>query len=182
MATDLREVLAKYGLNEDAMAEIEEAATPDTFRSQLAELGAKAKRADELESRLSSIESAPKRKEALKRVGVDYDAQPKYGRKTLDAIPADRLDDLDFVANYVKEEGFEATLAPEQQTGERSGAEQIVDFTSNAGTGAPVRTGQQAADEAFYADLDRVPDGDKEAIREVLMKHGRLEAPAEATT
>lgn len=178
MADGLREVLAKYGLSEDAQAEIEEAATPDTFRSQLAELGAKAKKADELEARLASIESAPKRKEALKRVGIDYDAQPKYGQKTLDAIPHDKLDDLDFIANYVKEEGFEATLQPDEETPDRSGADQITDALTEMGTGAPVRPASQQADDDFYRDLDAIPDGDREAMREVLAKHGRL-APSE---
>lgn len=175
MADGLRQVLAKYGLNEDAMAEIEEAATPDTFRSQLAELGAKAKRADELESRLSSIESAPKRKEALARVGIDYDAVPKYGQKALDALPVEHLEDLNKVAQYVSEQGFEANLQTDEAPREVSGAEAITNFMTQAGTGAPVRTGQAASEAAFYADLDKVPDGDKEGIRAVLAAHGRLE-------
>jgi hypothetical protein len=33
---------------------------------------------------------------------------------------------------------------------------------------------QKAKDQAFYMELDRVPDGDKQALRDVLARHGRL--------
>ena len=128
---------------------------------------------DELATFKAQVETAPKRKEALKRVGIDYDAQPKYGQKTLDALPADKLDDLDFVAKYVTDEGFAATLQPEQQTGEKSGAEAITDTLTQFGSGQPVRVGAEAAEADFLADLDKVPDGDKEALTEVLKKHNR---------
>lgn len=162
MADGLRAVLAKYGLNEEAISEIEEAATPDTFRSQLAELGAKAKRTDELESRLASIESAPKRREALARVGIDYDAVPKYGQKALDALPTEDLEDLAKVAKYVQEQGFEANIQPEPE-GERSGAEQISEFMAAANVVSTVMQpkSQQAYEAAVAAaetpeDLDKV--------------------------
>lgn len=178
MATDLKEVLSKYvpeHVLDDVAAEVQEAATPDSFRKELGELGAKAKEADALRDELESIKSAPKRKEALKRVGVEYDKQPKYGQKTLDAIPHDKLDDLQYVANFVKEEGFEATLQTEEKPGEKSGAERITDFTTSAGNGAPVQTSDEAKEQAFYADVEKVPDGDKNAMREVLIKHGRFD-------
>lgn len=181
---DIKEVLSQYvpaSVLDQAVEEVTGTEiAPDWFRQQAAELGGAAKERDELKARLESIESAPKRKEALKRVGIDYDAQPRYGQKTLDAIPADKLDDLDFIANFVKEEGFPATVQPQQQQGDRSGAEQIVAFTTDAGTGAPLQTG---SDDDFYRELDAVPDGDKVATRAVLEKYGKVQ-PSEglATT
>lgn len=178
MAEDLREVLGRFvpqAVLDDAVEALKETdIAPEWWRSEMAKVAPDAKEAKELRAELESIRSAPKRKEALKRVGVDYDAVPLYGQKTLDALPADKLDDLDFVAQFVKEEGFEATLSPEQEVQERSGAEEMTHQQTSMGNGQPVRTGQQAADEAFYADLDAVPDGDKEGVRKVLEKHGRL--------
>lgn len=137
MGTDLREFLSKHGLRDDVIEEAVEMAAPEFYRSEIAKVGAKAKKADELENELTSIRSAPKRKEALKRVGIDYDAVPKYGQDTLDSLPHDKLDDLDFVADFVKQKGFEAKVQSEEQTRERTGAEQVAEFASTAGQGPP---------------------------------------------
>lgn len=95
---------------------------------------------DQFASKLEQFETAPKRKEALKRVGIDYDALPKYGQKALDGIPAEDLDNLEKVAEFVQNEGFEANLQTEQEdTGEQSGAEQIVAFDSSMGSGTPAK-------------------------------------------
>lgn len=127
---------------------------------------------DELAAFKQQVETSPKRKEALKRVGVDYDAVPKYGQKALDAIPSEDLDDLEKLAGHVQAEGFEATIQAEEE-GAKSGAEVITDFATST-TGTPVRTSKEASEQAFLADLDTVPDGDKQSLREVLAKHGRL--------
>lgn len=157
MADGLREVLGKYGLSDDAMAEIEEAATPDTFRSQLAELGAKAKKADDLEAELTSIKSAPKRQEAYQRVGLKTDL-PKYARDWLDQnIPLDKLDDLEFIASKVKEGGYEVDLS-QQQPGEKSPAERINEGIAGMGATPPAPEGYEAAVQAANTpeELDNV--------------------------
>lgn len=179
MADGLREALSKF-VPESVLDQAVDAVkttevAPEWYRKDIAEVGAKAKKADELEARLNSIESAPKRKEALKRVGIDYDAVPKYGQEALDSLPADKLDDLDYVAKYVNEKGFEADLS-QQQPQPTSEAERITQATVDLGTGAPVRISQDARQQEFLAELDKVPDGDKNAMNEVLSKYGMTPA------
>lgn len=174
MADQLQEVLSKYvpaGVLEAVAEEVREAATPDSFRKELGELGAKAKEADSLRSELESIKSAPKRKEALQRVGINYDAEKKYGQEILDSIPHDKLDDLDFVAQFVQEKGFDADLSqvtPQPQ----SEAERITQATVDLGTGTPANVSKDARQQEFLDALDKVPDGDKNAMNEVLAKFG----------
>lgn len=127
---------------------------------------------DELAAFKAHVETAPKRKEALQRVGIDYDALPKYGQKALDAIPTEDLDNLEKVAGFVSELGFEANLTTEQQAQVQTGAEQITQATVALGTGGSVATSKDAKQQAFLADLDSIPDGDKNAMAEVLAKHG----------
>ena len=180
MAADLREVLGKYvpqAVLDQALEEIKDTeVSPEWYRAEAAKLGAAAKRAEEAEARLASIESGPKRREALQRVGIDYDAVPKYGQKALDQLPVDALDDIEQVAQYVQEQGFEATIQPTEQTGEKSGAEQMTDFLTSAGQGAPASINK---DTEFQKELDAAPDMD--SAKQVLAKYGRLaNAGAEA--
>lgn len=141
MAEDIREVLSRYVpasvLDEAVDAVKETEIAPEWYRNDIAKVGAEAKEAQQLRAKLESIESAPKRKEALSRVGIDYDAVPKYGQKALDGIPAKDLEDLEKVAQYVQEQGFEANLQAEQKPREKSGAEDITDFMTNVGSGTP---------------------------------------------
>lgn len=174
MANELREYLDKLGLKEEAIDKAVELATPENTRKDLGELGGKVKTLEAELAELRPLKEAPKRMEALKRVGIDYEAQPGYGKKALDSIPFDKLDDLDFVAQFVKDEGFEASLSPEQIAEGQTGAERITEATVGLGQGGPVQTTKSAKDQAFFDDLDRIPDGDKNAMAEVLAKHGRL--------
>lgn len=170
---DAKEALNRLKEIEDVPSEVIEALEGSSLRQQVANLEARWR--DEAEPAITykqRHESLPKRKEALKRVGVDYDAEKPYGQKTLDSIPADKLDDLDFVASFVKEEGFEASIEAEGRTTEPSGAEVITDFATTASTGPRQRTSQEAANQALLTELDKVPDDDKEAIAAVLAKHG----------
>ena len=174
MAKDLKEVLAQYVpasvLDEAVQAVSDTEIAPDWFRQEAAKLGADAKEAAELRTKLESIELAPKRKEALGRVGIQYDDQPKFAQRFLDSIDAKTLDDLDKLAETVKNEGFDARLQPEHQ-GDPNQVEQIVNFTSET-QGAPLKRG---SDEDFYREFDAVPDGDKEASRRVLEKYGKAQ-------
>lgn len=161
MATDLKEVLGKYvpaAVLDEAVEEVSQTdIAPDWYRKQAAEMGGAAKERDDLRSRLESIESAPRRKEALKRVGIDYDAVPKYGQKALDGLPADDLDNLEKVAQFVQEQGFEANLTNEQ-TPPQSGAERITAATIEMGNGTPTtETYEEAVAKAdSEKDLDAV--------------------------
>ena len=154
MAQDIREVLGKYvpaAVLDQAVEEVTGTdIAPDWFRQQAAELGGAAKERDELKSRLESIESAPKRKEALARVGIDYDAVPKYGQKALDALPASDLDDLEKVASYVQEQGFEANLTEQAQN--LTNAERISEATVDMGSGTPARTSK--SEEAYRSAVE----------------------------
>ena len=161
---DLREVLGKYvpqHVLDSVVEEVQEAATPETFRKQLGELGAKAKRADELEAELNNIKAGPQRDEAYSRVGLPTDL-PKYARDWLDSnVPIDKLGDLDFVASKVQEGGFQVDLS-QVQAQPRTNAEQISAATVEMGTGRPARVpGEQAYEAAVAAakspeELDQV--------------------------
>lgn len=83
--------------------------------------------------KLQRYETAPKRKEALHRVGVDYESQPLYGREVLDSIPIDKLDDLEYVSQFVRDKGFEAT-APIEQEQEQPPAAGVVEHATSAPT------------------------------------------------
>lgn len=162
MAEDIRSVLSKYVGPEVLDRVVDEVTSteiaPDWFRKQAAELGGAAKERDDLKARLESIESAPKRKEALKRVGIDYDAVPKYGQKALDEIPAEDLDNLEKVAQYVQEQGFDAKVQAEQEGGEKPGSQQVTEFLTNQGAGTPgTETYEEAVANAnSQEDLDAV--------------------------
>lgn len=125
---------------------------------------------DEAVSKVSRYETLPKLKESLGKVGINYDDQPKYAKEALDRIPADKLDDLEHVATYVQEQGFQATPAQKQEGGARPAAEAIVNQGLQAGS-QPITPSSEAD---FHRELDAVPDGDPQALREVLAKHGRL--------
>ena len=124
---------------------------------------------DDLQGRVERFETAPKRKEALKRVGIDYDAQPKFAQRFLDGIDAETLDDLEQLAKVVNDEGFEAKVE-QASGGDEPAAAQIV----SQGVEAAPSTPTSSTDSDFYRDLDAVPDGDKEAVKAVMAKHGRL--------
>lgn len=130
------------------------------------------RRAETAEATVQKFETAPKRKEAWKLVGIDYDNEKQYGRDALDSYDGD-LDDTDALAAYATAKGFEATISSDAASGEKSGAEKITDSITQFGSGQPVRVGAEAAEADFLADLDKVPDGNKEALTEVLKKHNR---------
>lgn len=110
-----------------------------------------------------SQDTLPKRKDALKKAGVDYDAQKPFGKEVLDAIPADKLEDAEFVAEFVQAKGFEATVAQEEQ-GAKPGAQQIVEGTTGAGVGAPSSESYEAAVAAATT---------PEELDAVYAKHGK---------
>lgn len=169
MADGLQEVLSKYvpaSVLEEAVEAVKTTEiAPEWYRNDIAKVGAEAKEGRDAKARLASIESAPKRKEALKRVGVDYDAEKKYGQEKLDSLPADKLDDLDFVAQFVKEAGFDAKLPSEEGTPAASGAEEVVNFTQGAVGGQPPQQSSYEADMAAATTPEQVDD--------VYRKHGK---------
>ena len=169
---DPKEALERLKEIEEVPADVVKALEASPLRKQLTEWETRWR--DEAEPALdykAKHESLPKRKEALKRVGVDYDAEKPYGRKTLDSIPADKLDDLEFVANFVKEEGFEASLKSEGDEGEKSGAAEITDFLSAQGDGTPPRTDKNAE---MHKALEAAKS--EEEAAKILAAHGQLDS------
>jgi predicted nucleic acid-binding Zn-ribbon protein len=174
MADGLKEALSKFvpaSVLDEAVEAIKETeVSPEWYRSDIAKVGARAKQADEFEARLNSIESAPKRKEALKRVGIDYDAQPKYAQKVLDSYSGE-LDKLEDLASFVKDEGFEANLSTDETT-DKSAAAQITDAMTSL-TGEVVRTDKQAE---MHKQLDAAAaKGDEAEYDRILAAHGQLD-------
>lgn len=166
MADGLKEVLAKYvpeSVLDDAVEAVKTTeVAPEWYRNDIAKIGGEVKEGREAKARLQAIESAPKRKEALQRVGIDYDAVPKYGQKALDAIPVEDLEDLEKVAKFVQAEGFDAKYDPEG-AGEVSNSEQVSEFSATAGTGAPPSGGDR---EALLAKANSI-----EEINEIVAKY-----------
>lgn len=148
--------------------EFAEALQPEWYRKDIAEVGAKAKQVESLEAKLATLERQPQLASAVKELGVDYEAQPKFARSYLDAFDGDPSD-KEALAAYLTEGGFEAKSEPAGQT-ERPAAAVIAEQATGGGT--PTSAGDAKA--ALHADLDAIPDGDPEALREVLAKHGQL--------
>lgn len=151
MAEELKDVLAQFVPQKDLDEAIEALKdtdiSPEWFRAEAAKLGADAKEAQELRARLAAIESAPKRKEALSKVGVDLDAVPKYGQDWLEQnIPADKLEDQEFIAAKVSEGGFQPTK-PAEQKREPQAVDQINAFLQSAGQTSSTPSGVDPREE-----------------------------------
>lgn len=114
--------------------------------------------------KVSFLETQPKRKETLKGVGIDYDSLPQYGKEVLDQIPADKLDDTDFVASFVQSKGFQAQITEQVQT-PQSGADQIAAFSSSplGSLAEPLKAGKVTATD--FAGWDTAKQ------REFMKKH-----------
>ena len=137
---------------EELLAQLEEHDVPteliESFKTELDSSSLRKKLEDEIAWRrehgepavqkVSFLETQPKRKETLKGVGIDYDSLPQYGKEVLDQIPADKLDDTEFVASFVQSKGFEAQVQQQTQT-PQSGADQIVAFSTSQGSGTQVQ-------------------------------------------
>lgn len=142
---------------DEVPSEVIEALEASPLRKQLAEWEAKWR--DEAEPAIAfkaTQETLPKRKEAVKKAGIDYDSQPLYAQEVLDAIPADKLDNGEYVASYIQQKGFTATKQAEGGT-EQPKAAAIVEHATNAGT-TPDQETYEAAIEAASSpeELDAV--------------------------
>jgi hypothetical protein len=179
MAKDLREVLSKYvpqAVLDSVVDEVAEVDGPEWYRAEAAKLGAKAKRADELEAQLGSITKAPKREALAQKLGVDVNNLKKAERHALDQFTwdGDEPSEDDF-AKHLAEWEIPTSNEPQAQQGQEPAAARIAEHAVSAGQGRPPA---QTSDDDFYRDLDSVEDGDREGVRGVLVKHGRT-APTE---
>lgn len=121
---------------------------------------------DELAQFKTEVEIAPKRAEAVKNAGVDFESLPAYGQDYLKRnIPADKLEDGDFVASVIQQGGFQAQVHENQEQSAQSGADQIVEFsTSPLGSLAePLKAGKVTATD--FAGWDTAKQ------REFMKKH-----------
>lgn len=146
MATEFEQALERMeaadvpqNVIDDVKGAYEKDLDASSLRRKVGELEARWKNeAEPAIQKATYYETQPKRIEALKGIGVDYAAMPKYGQEVLDSLPADKLDDKEFVANFVQSKGFEIT--PQQaQPGDQSGAAQVVSQAVSGGqAGTPV--------------------------------------------
>lgn len=174
MAADFRTTAAKYGLSEEAIDDLETAATPDSFRKQLGELGAAAKERDELKAWKESIEKAPRRVQAFLARGVDVNTLTKAEKKAIEGFTWEGDEPTpEAVAEFISEWDLPVTDQAPPQTDEQSPARRIVDAANRLGEGAPPKP---TSDKAFHDALDKVPDGDDEGTKAVLAQFGRLPA------
>ena len=169
---ELREVLRKYvpeSVLDAVTEEVADAATPETFRKQLGELGAKAKRADELEAQLSSINRAPKREALAEKFGVDLKHLSKAERHALEQFTweGDEPSEEDFAA-HISEWEIPTGQQQAQPTGQQPAAGTIVD----AATSIPSGRFQMDPNAEFHRELAAAaPGADSKAV---LAKYGRL--------
>ena len=156
MANELQEYLAGLGLRDEAIEKAVELATPDTFRSQLAELGGENKALKAEVQELRPLKEAPQRKAALEKFGHDYDNSPKYLKSVFDAIPADKLTDEEFVSQHLRDNDVEVKVGDTPQA--TPGAAARVDGALDAGRSNPTQETYEAAINAAQSqkDLDAV--------------------------
>lgn len=117
--------LEEYGVPSDVIDALRQEVDSSKLRQKVGELEARWK--DEGEPAIAKVqefETRPKRIEALRKAGIDYEDLKPYARDYLDRnIPADKLEDSDYIAEVISQGGFEASLEVEQ--GEQTGAEQM---------------------------------------------------------
>jgi hypothetical protein len=77
--------------------------------------------------------------------------------------------ELDAISDHDRQGRHEAVERYNQRMRELHGIEEDEEEVTDE-----PRSFTAEEDEAFYADLEAAPDGDKNALREVLAKHGRL--------
>lgn len=143
---DPKQALERLKEIEGVPAEVIESLEGSSLRKRIDEFEAKWR--DEAQPAIDfkrTQDTLPKRKEALKKAGVDYDSQKPFGKEVLDAIPAEKLEDAEFVAEFVQAKGFEATQQSDEGQGTKPAAQQIVDGTTGAGTGTAALEGYEAA-------------------------------------
>lgn len=113
----------------EAPKEVLDAFDGSTLRTQLEEATKKASTLEteltKATSKLTKIEKAPVLRKHLEQLGVDYDAQPKFGKKALDAYEWEGDEpDPEKLAEYLEDEGFEVS-ATQQNTEELPAAARI---------------------------------------------------------
>lgn len=168
MAT-LEDLAAKYGWKDEVLDEIRESAVPENFRKELGELGAKAKRAEDLEKELDGYRRAPARAQLWKDLNIDFDSLKPLEKKALESWTWEGdTPDKEKAAEFLTQNGIAASAPQNQEGQQQPAAAQIVNQGIQAGGVAP------SSEADFQRELDAVPDGDRQAIREVLAKHGRL--------
>ena len=129
MGTDF-EAVRQWLEENDAPKEVKEAFDASPLRTQLEEATKKAATLEseltKATSKLTKIEKAPVLKKSLEQLGVDYDAQPRFGKKALEAFEWEGDEpDLEQLASYLTEEGFEVAQT-QAEAQEQTGAEKIV--------------------------------------------------------
>lgn len=172
MATkeEIQALLEEHDVPDSAIQTVVSELDSSSLRKKLGELEGRWKsEAEPAISYKQRHETLPKRVEAFKRVGIDYEAQPPYARKVLDTLDAEKLDNLEEVAGFVKAEGFEAKVQPDQSTDTPPNAQAVVNQGLTGGIPPNVDADKEAA---FNRDMDAAQT-EAEGI-EVLRKHGRL--------
>lgn len=144
MANELREYLESLGLRDEAIQKATELATPENTRKDLGELGGKVKAYEAELAELRPLKEAPQRKAALEKFGHDYDKAPKYLRSVFDAIPADKLDDEEFVSAHLRENDVEVKATSDTPPATTDAAARV-DGALDAGRGAPAQESYEAA-------------------------------------
>lgn len=136
---DLLEELETYNVPTEVIDRLKAERDSSTLRKKLEdEIAWRKEHGEPAVQKVQYFETQPKRKETLASVGIDYDSLPKYGQEVLDSLPTDKLDDKDYVANFVQSKGFEVAQqqAPEPATEPAAGV--VAQAISGGQAGAPV--------------------------------------------
>ena len=131
---ELLEQLESYNVPTDVIETFKQELDSSSLRQKLeSEIAWRKEHGEPAVQKVSYFETQPKRKETLAGIGIDYDSLPKYGQEVLDSLPADKLDDKEFVANFVQSKGFEANSQQPTQT-PQPGAAGVVNQAIAGGT------------------------------------------------
>lgn len=137
------EAAQKWLEDNDAPKEVLEAFQASPLRAQVEEanktIATLTQERDDAVSRITKIERAPGLKKALEQLGIDYEKQPRFGKKSLDAFEWEGDEpDLEKLAEYVEAEGFDYT--PFEQTTEDKPAAAKIAEQANVGSSRFMKT------------------------------------------
>lgn len=112
---------------------------------------------DELATKVQTFETQPKRKAALEKFGIDYTTSKKYLRDVFDKIPADKLEDADFISQHLRDNEVEVTAGTEQTPGATPAAARVDAALNTGGASSEQSSYEQAVGAAQTPEeLDQV--------------------------
>ena len=140
----LKELAEKYDIDEE---DLEKLSDSSIAREEIKNFKALERERDELAAKVETYEAAPKRIQALKDAGIDWDSLNKRDQRIVERELTD-YDDPEKVSEFINEWGFEATEQPVGDTKPAAQAGVNEALRGASSTNNQTKSRQQLIDEA----------------------------------